>query len=165
MIVVLLISIAISARKKNETVIMDSYSVEIIDSLFFEQIDSLIMSQIGEHDSKKIYRIMVIKKNGKDAFSLSLEKTDTLEISIIEVDTPKHESYYNLEYNNHRYSIEKETNGIFVKKKKRIKVTAVKKNGLFVLTLSDLFHRAWCIRWINNEPIQFVESYDNRVKK
>ena len=160
LIIIGLISSDTSAKAKQDSVIRESYSVEIIDSLFFEQIDSQIMSQI-DFDSFKLYQIWVWDQNMDNHLNFQPQITDTLTISVAEVETHNAPQFdYYLKYNHHRYLISCNVSGLFIKRKKRIKVKVPK-----YLTIADLAHRAWVFRWINNEPIQLIDFYDNRPHK
>ena len=150
----------LSAKAKQDSVICESYSVEIIDSLFFEQIDSQIMSQI-DFDSLKLYQIWVWDQNMDNHLNFQPQINDTLTLSVAEVETHNAPQFdYYLNYNHHRYLISCNVSGLFIKRKKRIKVKVPK-----YLTIADLAHRAWVFRWINNEPIQLIDFYDNRPHK
>ncbi len=185
LIIISLISIDISAKVRQDSVMEESYSVEIIDSLFFEQVDSFLNSRLSNIHPYRYYEIDFLvyidpekrKKEGKGMVEGNLYhlfddadyKIPNRNDSVMYIDLAGTETYvnpsatYKLRFKGKDYLVNKHAVGIFIKRKKKI---YVKGPTFSILTMRDLMHDFWYLRWENNQiyPIAIEEQYKNYGK-
>lgn len=177
-----LFSFEIGAKAKPDSVIFDSYSVEIIDSLFFEQVDSFLNSRLSNIHLYRYFKIdflvyidpLVIKSRGyapveSNLYYIDDPKTESNYIpnrndSVMYINIQEASSnidprqYYKLRFKGINYLVTKEAVGIFIKRKKKI---YVKGPTFSILTMRDLMGHFWYLKWANNHisPIAIEERY------
>ncbi len=179
LIIISLISIDISAKVRQDSVMEKSYSVEIIDSLFFEQVDSFLNTRLSNIYPYRYYGIDFLvyidpeqrKREGKSFGGNNLyyrsdygDYIPNRNDSVMYIELAGAETYldpsatYKLRFKGKDYLVTKDAVGIFIKRKKKI---YVKGPAFSTLALRDLIGDFWYLKWENNQiyPISIVEQY------
>ena len=178
-----LISFEIRPNTKPDSVICESYTVEIIDSLFFEQVDSFMKSRLTDMSRYKYFRIKflvyidpsVIKSRGYAPVESNLYHLDDPKIGINYIPSKTdsvmfiniHEAssnidpsqYYKLRFKDINYLVSKHAVGIFIKRNKKI---SVKRPSFSRSTIRDLMGHFWHLQWKDNQisPIVIKEQFE-----